>query len=180
MSNRPYRVKCSQCKNTFNRESPHVFKCSGCKYVEKIPNIKIFKIEGETEAEHFKRYWKKWYQNNKEKRLFSRRRHFKKNKTKYYEYSKKYRRKTKLDIISHYGGKCFCCGETRWEFLSIDHVKGNGNKHRREELGSFNKAGFVMYRWLIKNKYPDGFQILCMNCNTAKGFYGYCPHLKVA
>lgn len=28
-----------------------------------------------------------------------------------------------------------------------------------------------------KNKYPEGFQILCMNCNWGKGIYGECPHL---
>ena len=30
----------------------------------------------------------------------------------------------------------------------------------------------------IKNNFPKGFQILCHNCNIAKGHYGKCPHEK--
>jgi hypothetical protein len=26
------------------------------------------------------------------------------------------------------------------------------------------------------NEFPDGFQVLCHNCNLAKGYYGECPH----
>ena len=33
-----------------------------------------------------------------------------------------------------------------------------------------------IYRWLIKHKFPSGIQILCHNCNLAKGYYGSCPH----
>lgn len=32
--------------------------------------------------------------------------------------------------------------------------------------------------WQRKNNYPKGFQVLCHNCNLAKGFYGKCPHQK--
>jgi len=78
------------------------------------------------------------------------------------------------EVLDHYGNKCVCCGETTPEFLAIDHINGGGNKHRKEVGGS----GPVMYRWLKKNNYPEGFQILCHNCNMAKGFYGACPHLK--
>ena len=39
--------------------------------------------------------------------------------------------------------------------------------------------GFEMarngYPW---EKYPPGYQVLCHNCNLAKGFYGSCPHQK--
>lgn len=37
-------------------------------------------------------------------------------------------------------------------------------------------AGSRFYVWLKKNNYPPGFQILCYNCNCAKGHFGYCPH----
>jgi len=33
-----------------------------------------------------------------------------------------------------------------------------------------------MYVWLKRNYFPTGFQLLCHNCNLAKGFYGKCPH----
>lgn len=76
-------------------------------------------------------------------------------------------------VIDHYGGICNCCGESRLEFLAVDHINGNGKKHR-EEIGS--KGGNKIYIWLIQHNFPSGFQVLCHNCNMAKGFYGYCPH----
>jgi hypothetical protein len=76
----------------------------------------------------------------------------------------------RIVVFNHYGHHCVCCGETEPKFLAIDHVKGGGAKHRRA-IGSSN-----IYPWLIKNKYPKGFQVLCHNCNMAKGFYGKCPH----
>lgn len=76
----------------------------------------------------------------------------------------------RLDCLKQYGNKCICCGEDRPEFLSFDHIAGGGTKHRRME-----RAGRITI-WLTKNGYPPGFQILCHNCNMAKGFYGQCPH----
>jgi hypothetical protein len=77
------------------------------------------------------------------------------------------------DAIEHYGGNCACCGEATYEFLAIDHTDGNGNKHRKD-----NKInpGRSTYRWLKMHSYPEGFRVLCHNCNMSRGFYGYCPH----
>lgn len=85
-------------------------------------------------------------------------------------------RKLKAEVMLAYGGQvCNCCGETTFEFLSIDHVNNDGAQHRRE-LGH---SGRTLYGWLKKNQYPPGFQVLCFNCNMAKGLHGYCPHQKV-
>jgi len=35
-----------------------------------------------------------------------------------------------------------------------------------------------LYRWLQKNNYPDWFQVLCHNCNSAKGEFEICTHEK--
>ena len=70
---------------------------------------------------------------------------------------------------------CQCCGDTHREFLEIDHVENNGAEHRRE-VGST----IQVLRWLRKNNYPSGFQLLCRNCNHAKWVYGSCPHSSVA
>lgn len=43
----------------------------------------------------------------------------------------------------------------------------------RRELG---KGGVRYYSWVINNNFPSGHQVLCHNCNLAKGFYGECPH----
>lgn len=83
---------------------------------------------------------------------------------------------TKRAVFDHYGRRCVCCGETTPEFLSVDHVDGGGTKHRESLAGGKSGSGF--YRWLRRNNFPAGFQVLCFNCNCAKGFYGECPHAR--
>lgn len=70
---------------------------------------------------------------------------------------------------------CACCGECRYEFLALDHIGGGGNQHRLALTGT-KKGGAKLYYWLRDNGYPKGFQVLCHNCNMAKGVYGQCPH----
>jgi hypothetical protein len=85
------------------------------------------------------------------------------------EYAKKLLSRQREEVLSHYGEKCICCGESELKFLTIDHIDGGGNSHRE-------KIGSNIYRWLIKNSFPQGFRILCFNCNCAIGIYGKCPH----
>jgi hypothetical protein len=69
--------------------------------------------------------------------------------------------KDRADAISYYGGKCAICGEDLFIFLTIDHINNNGAEHRK-------KVGHKLATWLRQNNYPEGFQVLCMNCNHAK------------
>ena len=90
------------------------------------------------------------------------------------ERNRRYNERQKLRVFEHYGGappSCACCGEKHLEFLSLDHLDGGGAKQRRQLHGSSN-----MYHWVIVNGFPTGFQVLCMNCNFAKGKFGGCPH----
>lgn len=85
------------------------------------------------------------------------------------------------EVFSAYGGmKCNCCGETEETFLTLDHVNNDGAAHRRELTGRTGKvsgAPSSTYRWLKKNNYPSGFQVLCMNCNFSKARNGgVCAH----
>lgn len=91
-------------------------------------------------------------------------------------YSKKYAREIKCAVLKGYGNTCACCMEPRVEFLTVDHMKGDGKKHRLEVSGG--NGGTQFYRWLIKNQFPKGFRVLCINCNFSFGMYGYCPHEK--
>lgn len=78
-------------------------------------------------------------------------------------------------VLQHYSNgdpKCACCGEAIYEFLSLDHIDGGGTQHRKK-LGSK-----YIVSWIIQNNFPPGFQVLCHNCNMAKGFYGVCPHQR--
>lgn len=77
-------------------------------------------------------------------------------------------------IIREYGGVCVCCSESEIKFLAIDHINNDGGIQRKT-LGV--GVGATFYWWLKKRGFPkEGLQILCHNCNIAKGFYGACPH----
>ena len=82
----------------------------------------------------------------------------------------------KAAVLAHYGTVCTCCGEANPKFLCVDHVNDNGAEHRRE-IGGGAEA---ICRWLIKNGFPRGFQILCYNCNAGRHYNGgICPHQEV-
>lgn len=85
---------------------------------------------------------------------------------------KSYRDKARIAAINYYGGKCACCGENRIEFLAIDHINGGGRRHFRE------RSGMNLAVWLKINNYPEGYRVLCHNCNQSLGLYGYSPHDK--
>jgi hypothetical protein len=87
----------------------------------------------------------------------------------------------KLEVLGHYsGGKptCACCGESNIWFLSMDHINGGGNKHRREmRAQGLRTGGTDFYYSLRRQGYPSGFQVLCFNCNFGRGHNrGICPH----
>ncbi len=93
---------------------------------------------------------------------------------KYKSQKRSYGLRDKLIVINHYGGKCSCCDVGDTDVLAIDHVNGGGTKHRKE----INKTGSSFRTWLIKNNFPDGYQVLCFNCNSAKTLFGGCPHAR--
>lgn len=77
----------------------------------------------------------------------------------------------KAAVFAAYGGaKCACCGITDLVFLTIDHIDGSGAKHRKSD-----RSAVKIYRWLYRRNFPEGFRVLCMNCNWARRF-GPCPH----
>lgn len=76
----------------------------------------------------------------------------------------------RLEAFERYGGaKCACCGEATYEFLSLDHINGGGARQRR-------MTTLPLASWCKRHGWPEGFQVLCHNCNQAKGYYGKCPH----
>jgi len=89
--------------------------------------------------------------------------------------SREYRACIRLEVLTHYSGgvpKCQCCGIEFLEFLSLDHIYGGGTKQRK-------RVGAHIYIWVKKNNWPDGFRVLCCNCNQSLGAYGYCPHANL-
>jgi len=98
--------------------------------------------------------------------------YYEKNREATSAYQKAYHAKQKIEVITAYGGRCVCCGESRIEFLTLDHLNGGGRKHRR------NPGATHFYSYLKRNGFPRdlGLQVMCMNCNWAKYAYGRCPH----
>lgn len=100
------------------------------------------------------------------------------NPEKYKEHNARYRMKLKVDVLTHYAGgtpQCYCCGEDVIHFLGLDHMDSDGAKERKLTGG-----GHAAYRWLKSNGYPErNYEIACQNCNSARYYYGTCPHQMV-
>lgn len=109
---------------------------------------------------------KKYYLENKEKILewqkVYQKKYYSNNPKKHQARNKLIRDNIKYKVFSYYGLSCAWCGQTNQILLTIDHIKNDGSKHRKE-------IGSTIYRWLIRNNMPEGFQTLCYNCNSAKG-----------
>ena len=100
----------------------------------------------------------------------------------------------KLEVLTHYSKVisnstipcCRCCGEnSHIEFLAIDHIAGKKEMDSEPELVKLGysslKRTVGLHKWIIENNFPKGFQILCHNCNYAKGIRrnnNKCPHQK--
>lgn len=86
-----------------------------------------------------------------------------------------YREKLKLETFNHYGGAyCTCCKESEITFLQLDHINGGGNEQRRA-IGK--DGGKPFYQWLKQQGFPNGYQVLCANCNIGRHRNrGTCPH----
>lgn len=117
--------------------------------------------------EYFMRKRKEWYHKNQE---------FKK------QYSRNRLKNIMFEVLTYYSKgniECICCGENIIGFLTIDHINGGGNKHRRD-LGMKNVAGVNFYSWLKRNDFPTGYQVMCFNCNCGRSrVRGECPHKTV-
>jgi len=85
-----------------------------------------------------------------------------------------YGHKLKSDVMEAYSNgraQCKCCGFDNIDGLSIDHICGR--KQRGHERTFSSK---VFYQYLKREKFPKGYQVLCINCNSAKGKIEKCPH----
>lgn len=83
----------------------------------------------------------------------------------------KWRKEQRINILNAYGHTCACCGESNEAFLQIDHVNDDGAQHRAQYTSASQ-----LYASIKRAGYPLEYQILCANCNMAKGRAGGCPH----
>lgn len=66
--------------------------------------------------------------------------------------------------VAAYGGACATCRSA--VDLTIDHVHGRGAEHAAEHK---HRNSLQFHRWLHRNNFPPGFQVLCRGCNASKG-----------
>lgn len=99
--------------------------------------------------------------------------YYKNNKDRCKEQSKNQAIDAAFKCLSHYkkGEKieCVFCKESQYEFMSLDHIDGNGAEHRR--LNNY-ESGTSTYLWAKRNNYPPIFQVACMSCNHARSRRG--------
>jgi len=135
---------------------------------------------------------KKEYQNRPEVKIKAQENRLKpKIKANRKEYGEKRRIKLKKEICLHYSKIhsnsdvpcCRCCGlNTHIDFLSLDHIAGRKEMDDEPELVKLGYSSKLktepLQNWIKNNNFPEGFQILCYNCNFAKGHSkdNKCPH----
>jgi hypothetical protein len=91
--------------------------------------------------------------------------------------SKRYTQHIKQKVIGHYSASlaCQCSLRNCWHgdqpchvsdirALSINHINGGGTR----QTESIRREGSSFYRWLINRRFPEGYQVLCHNCNRIK------------
>lgn len=144
--------------------------CQACRNLKNKESYKRHRVKRIKEVQRY-------YRENKEKRLADVKKWAERNPEKVRQYRKETLNGLRADVFAAYGGKCMCCGESEPIFLTIDHIGGNGRKHREEVMGNPLYAGVKFYAWLRQNEFPEGFETLCYNCNCGRHRNGgICPH----
>jgi len=144
-------------------------------------------LSPEEKKQRMNEYIRSWRAKNKEKLKAYRIKHLdlfqKRARQSYYnhrqvrlEYKRQKDQRNREIVLLYYSHgqmECACCGSTDKWSLSIDHIANNGKEERKQlKIGS----GAPFYAWLIRHGFPEGYQVLCRNCNWGKRRFGKCPH----
>lgn len=86
-----------------------------------------------------------------------------------------FRERLRRGMFDAYGHVCACCGEPEKVFLCLDHVGGVVPDDQRDASGK-RLATDKILALLRRQGWPDGYRVLCANCNLANAVLGYCPH----
>lgn len=175
------KIKCQTCKEVIDKDHNRRRFCGRCGHLRQLKANREYQKrwrqenpdeERERKKESVVRllkrnpnYYRQQYEKRKQESDF---------REKANGWARKYTLRIRKLVIEHYGGKCGCCDVKNYEFLAIDHIDGGGNAHREKMQGKYRGIAEYLYH----NKWPEGFRILCHNCNSAIGFYGTCPHQK--
>lgn len=86
----------------------------------------------------------------------------------------------KLEVFTHYSKEisdsdvpiCACCKIDDIRFLTLDHIEGRKHLSKKEQ----KLKTLALWRHVKNIGFPEGYQVLCYNCNIAKGTMHFCPH----
>ncbi len=170
-------AKCRECSKHYKKQyqTKNKDKIKQKKHEDYLKNKESLKIYRKQYREKNKAKIKQrkyaYYLKNRESIIKKNSIYVKINRLQHNARGTKAKNKLKREVFSHY-----CGGEARCQeckqiddlgLLTIDHINGGGNKHRRE-IGKRNCGGYKIYQWLKRNSYPEGFQVLCFNCQFKK------------
>jgi len=91
--------------------------------------------------------------------------------------SRRYRDGLKLKVLTYYSDedlKCKKCEIDVYSILTLDHINNDGAEHKRRLAKNGKASSESVYRDLVKNGFPPGYQVLCFNCNYHKEFMRRC------
>lgn len=129
--------------------------------------------------ERAKAWWNDYYARNRDHQIAKAKKWNAENTDRHRNNVKSWYRKLRRQIIEAYGGKCACCGETEYSFLTIDHVNDDGYKNRWKKGATTYgpHSGYSLLKVIRDRNFPPDFQVLCANCNTSKALNnGVCAH----
>ena len=92
-------------------------------------------------------------------------------------FQRRYRDELKEKVLRHYSSnelKCAECGIDVYPLLSIDHINNDGAEHKRSLSHGGRASSSRVYADLVKRGFPEGYQVLCFNCNYMKEFIRRC------
>jgi len=124
-------------------------------------------------------YQRKWYSEHPERNREYEQRRDKKHRTewgrdyrernrervRYNARTSAYKRyiKARMGIIGALGGRCLTCGFNNFKALEVHHKKGEGNKERRNRMGTL--VNDYRYYQQMLNHLED-YELLCSNCHA--------------
>lgn len=161
---------CGACKIEFPLEmfGKHSRNPDGLQYCCRRCKSESDRISRLKNLDNIKQHKKEYYLENKNHIIEKVNQYISVNRNKHNQWTTQSKLNLKTKVFNHYCNneiKCENCEQLELELLTIDHIHGNGNQHRKE-VGI--NTGYSTYSWLKKNNYPEGFQVLCWNCQYRK------------
>lgn len=176
-----HELKCNKCNIDLTDKNwkpyskkVHHYICDSC-------TIKTAMDWNKTHIEQTRESNRKYGNKHRVERMKHSKEYYKENREKCITRVSERNLQIKTEVLKHYSPKLKCVGYDNQlgcpfncddiRCLSMDHIAGGGTQHRIALSGGKNPKGVggsTLYRYLKKEGYPNGYQVLCMNCQFIK------------